>query len=898
MMYRIHRNVFVAAVATVMVVAIAVSLPVAGGRARAAGPLGAPVPQGIFDAGSSFYQAGICASDINGDGVQELLVGNQNGNLYCFRPDATVLWSYYTGSAIQSTPACSDVDGDGQEEIWVGDMSGRIWGFDSSGNPLSKWGWPKPTHSVGGISGIFSSPAIGDINGDGAAEIVVGSYGQRVYAWSYTGRMLPGWPYNNEDTVWSSPALADIDYDGVKEVVIGADSTGGVNWPYPPGGLLYVLDENGSVAPGFPKVTPEVTWSSPAVADINGDGRYEIVVGTGHYYTTQGTITTEGERVYAYDSQGNLLPGWPVSVAGDTFSSPAIGDIDGDGVKEIVIGTLQVNGIGSETVTVIKPDGHISLQVNGLGGPTFASPVLGDVNGDGRPDIILGSGQRFYAWDSTGAQLFNIDMANFCVGEPAVGDFDEDGRVEVAVISGDAPGGAFAGGTFRVYDCAAVTGADPFPWPMFRRTSDHHATVLTGNEPPPPPPASWTSWYVAEGSTGPGMETYVLVQNPGDDVANVRLTYMTQNGEVPGPTVAMAPHSRRTFFAADSVPDTWDVSTMVSSDSNVVVERSVYGNNRQWAHNSIGVIKPSSSWYLAEGSTGPGMETWVLVQNPNRTAVDVKLSFMTDKGPRAGPEVIMPAVSRRTFNLANYVNGYWGVSTRVLADQPVVAERSMYNSARTWATGSIGAPLPSTEWYLAEGSTGPGMETWILVQNPTYPEAHVHIDYMTPAGGRINGPTFTVPSSARKTIYAADTVNNAWSLSAVVTSDNPVIVERAMYGNSRTWADDSIGVTTPKKTWYLAEGSTGPGMETWLTVQNPGTESATVYLTYMTPNGTVGGPSTVMPPASRFTFFVADTVPNTWEVSAVVQSDKDIVVERAMYGNNRTWGQESIGFAP
>ena len=292
------------------------------------------------------------------------------------------------------------------------------------------------------------------------------------------------------------------------------------------------------------------------------------------------------------------------------------------------------------------------------------------------------------------------------------------------------------------------------------------------------------------------------------------------------------------------------------------------------------------------------METWVLVQNPNRTAVNVRLSYMTDKGPRAGPSATIPACSRKTFNLANDVPGYWGVSTRVDTDQPVVAERSMYDTKKTWATGSIGAPLRSTAWYLAEGSTGPGMETWILVQNPTYPEARVHIDYMTPDGGRITGPTFTVPSSARKTIFVADTVKNAWSVSAVVTSDNLVVVERAMYGDNRVWADDSIGVTTPKRTWYLAEGSTGPGMETWVLVQNPGSESTTVNLTYMTPNGLVGGPAAVLPPESRLTFFAADTVPNTWEVSTVVTADRDIIVERSMFGNNRTWGQESIGFGP
>ncbi|MCJ7745079.1 MAG: hypothetical protein MUP40_02150, partial [Actinobacteria bacterium] len=59
------------------------------------------------------------------------------------------------------------------------------------------------------------------------------------------------------------------------------------------------------MVPGFPRVTPEVTWSSPAVSDIDGDGLYEIVVGTGHYYKATHKITSEGHKVYAYNHDGS-----------------------------------------------------------------------------------------------------------------------------------------------------------------------------------------------------------------------------------------------------------------------------------------------------------------------------------------------------------------------------------------------------------------------------------------------------------------------------------------------------------------------------------------------------------------------------------------------------------------
>ncbi|MBN2169167.1 MAG: VCBS repeat-containing protein [Actinobacteria bacterium] len=865
----------------------------------------APVLQGSFDAKSSFYQAGITASDINGDGISELLVGNQNGRLYCFNPDAEIVWEAKIGSSIQGTPACYDVDGDGKQEVWIGDMDGRMWGFDCEGRTLTEWGWPRQTITTGGLNSIFSSPAVGDINGDGLAEIVVGTHGQMIYAWTYTGQLLPGWPFNNEDTIWSSPALADMDWDGIKEVVIGADSTGGPNWPYPPGGLLYVLDEDASVLPGFPRYSPEVTWSSPAVFDMDGDARYEIVVGTGHYYTTIGQLTNQGNELYAYHHDGTDVWNWPVNVVGPTFSSPAVGDVDGDGAREVVVGTMNVvnnEGVthGSQTVSVIELDGTIVQQIIGHGGPILGSPVLGDVSGDGVADIILGSGQRLYAWNGSGSVLWSINLNNFIVGNQAVGDFDRDGNVEVAVATGDAPGGSYPGGKFYVYDCGkkASGGSDRLlPWQMFRHAPDHHATLLNGAEPPPPPPASAVTWYLAEGSTAGGMETWVLVQNPGDENAEIRLTYMTSEGPISGPVATLAPHTRKTFNAAETVPDKWEVSTMVSSDEEIVAERAVYGGNRTWATDSVGVSEARKKWYLAEGCTNGGMETWVLVQNPNTTAASVSLSFQTDAGQINGPGAVIPAYSRVSFNLSDYVPGYWGVSTKVEADRPVVAERSMFGNGRTWATDSIGANLPATAWYLAEGSTGPGMETWLLIQNPTHPDANVHIDYMTP-NGAVTGPSFAIKAGSRMTVYAGNTVEGESSLSSFVTSDIPVIAERSMYGNGRAWATDSIGSVTPAEKWCLAEGSTGPGMETWITVQNPNDEEVNVTVEYMTGNGPVKGPVTSMPPRSRSTFFVADTIGSVWDVSTTVTADAPVVVERAMYGGNRTWGHESIGFTP
>ena len=201
-------------------------------------------------------------------------------------------------------------------------------------------------------------------------------------------------------------------------------------------------------------------------------------------------------------------------------------------------------------------------------------------------------------------------------------------------------------------------------------------------------------------------------------------------------------------------------------------------------------------------------------------------------------------------------------------------------SSRTAAHDSIGVTSPEHTWYLAEGCTDGGFETWVLVQNPGDAEARVQLTYQT-GNGEVNGPQITVPPRSRESVNVGDTVKS-YNVSTTVESEEPVIAERAMYLNNRTAAHDSVGVTAPGTTWYLAEGCTDGGFETWVLVQNPGDAEAHVQLTYQTDNGEVSGPGLTIPAHSRQSVNVAETV-RTFKVSTMVTSDVDVICERAMY---------------
>jgi 5'-nucleotidase / UDP-sugar diphosphatase len=419
-------------------------------------------------------------------------------------------------------------------------------------------------------------------------------------------------------------------------------------------------------------------------------------------------------------------------------------------------------------------------------------------------------------------------------------------------------------------------------------------------------------WYLAEGSTGGGMETFVLVQNPGDDDVMVNVKFQTGEGEVAPEMlqgITIPANSRRTFKANDWVT-TFDVSTMVEPiDGDVIVERAMYGDGRTWAHDSIGVTTPSPSqeWFLAEGSTGGGMETWLLVQNPFKSAAHINIVFQTDTGKVAPADlqgVTIPASSRATFNVGQWVPDNYNVSTYVLAeDGLIVCERAMYGDGRTWAHDSIGTPVISDEWFLAEGSTDGGMETFVLVQNPGDTAVKVNVTFNTDIGDMapLDLQGVTIPANSRRTFKVNDWVTNYNVSTYVKCTDGAVVVERAMYGDDRTWAHDSIGAVRPADTWYLAEGSTDGGMETFVLVQNPGADAAKVNIVFQTGEGEVAAAAlqgVTIPAFSRRTFKVNDWV-TTFDVSTmVVATEGQVVVERAMYGNDRTWAHNSIGYVP
>ncbi|WP_456475239.1 FG-GAP-like repeat-containing protein [Candidatus Pyrohabitans sp.] len=266
-----------------------------------------------------FGAASTAVADLEGDGKLEV-VAQGNDALYVLSgEDGSQRWnnSNIGGFLYQAAPALADIDGDGELEIIAVSnfRQPRIYVLKNNGSLL----W---NHSFAGQI-LISTPAVVDIDGDEMLEVVFGT-AKGVYAFNHDGTPL----WNLRIRTTSSPAVADVDGDGEVEVVIG-----GVEAGLPETGLgsdiiLSIDGAIGMVEWSFPTLGEVI--SSPAIADIDGDGRAEVIV------MDAGGSKRSAETVYAINGEdGSAL--WSLPIFG--VSSPAIADVDSDGMVEVVVGS-------------------------------------------------------------------------------------------------------------------------------------------------------------------------------------------------------------------------------------------------------------------------------------------------------------------------------------------------------------------------------------------------------------------------------------------------------------------------------------------------------------------------------------------------------------------------------
>lgn len=416
-------------------------------------------------------------------------------------------------------------------------------------------------------------------------------------------------------------------------------------------------------------------------------------------------------------------------------------------------------------------------------------------------------------------------------------------------------------------------------------------------------------WFFAEGNTLPEFDEFICLANPGDHYADVVIGFHLETGDVIVKNFSLPAHSRETVVVKDHVPQGNHVSAHVHCDDQAIVaERPMYFNYRgKWAggHNEKGVNAPQKNWYFAEGttrknSTDGEFEEWICLQNPTEETATVKITYMTGTGDNIIKHYQVGPYSRKTVDVYLDVGLDQDVSAMIESDTGICAERPQYSNYHQFAPGGhnvSGACSPLAEWYFSEGSTRQGFQEWVTIQNPNTVPARIKMRYMTGGEGSETGSVIeterVVAPRSRDTIKVADDVGDGRDVSIEVASDVPVVAERPMYFSygegAWTGGHDVMGVSRAATEYYLAEGTTRDGYDTWFTIQNPGDNVTNVQIDLMYPDGKVQTKTLYINPHTRVTISVDDMVDGPCDVAATIKAGSPIVVERPMYFDYHGW---------
>ncbi|MGD8624907.1 MAG: VCBS repeat-containing protein, partial [Anaerolineae bacterium] len=321
----------------------------------------------------------------------------------------------YVGAAWAITGTLGPVTVDGQ---WTRVLTGTYEGATLPGLYLGGLNW---TH-----------PALGDLDGDAAPELLVGADPGRLVLYRNHGTAtVPQWQFETERYAgleapwWAYPLLADVTGDGALDLFVGSGD-----------GHIFVYYNQGTPSAAAWPATPDLTLSAgenaaPALDDLDADGDLDLLAGhlggTLYLFRNAGTPTAP---VWSFETDAYAA----ISELGEGLQ-PAFVDLDGDADLDLLLGlcgTLlwyERGGPPAGPTWTRHADDPIGLA----GGSCGISPGAGDWNGDGRPDLVTGEhwgGLRFFrneAPSTWAEQAFSLPFELGGDTAPALGDWDDDG---------------------------------------------------------------------------------------------------------------------------------------------------------------------------------------------------------------------------------------------------------------------------------------------------------------------------------------------------------------------------------------------------------------------------------------------------------------------------------------
>jgi outer membrane protein assembly factor BamB len=307
--------------------------------------------------------------DVTGDGHKEVIVPSScNPKTYCFNGmNGALVWQTNTRGS-DSPPVVVDLDQDGHNEILHGEFGGWVRCIHASSG-LTKW-----ELLVDADSWVQTAPTIVDVNQDGILDFVVATWGfsgnSRMYAYHGITRALL-WSIPMADVVYHGTAVADLDGDGKPELVIGDYS-----------GKLHVVNaEDGTYSWSYQ--ADYYIGAPPIIGDINGNGHCEIIL-------------VSWFKVIALNHLGGTVWQYSIPSYGNAFRGVVLADITNDSLPEVIFGSdngsvYAVRGTNGTLLWSIDLKAHYGSDFE-----IDHAPVIADFNGDDTLDLFIQGGKTDY----------------------------------------------------------------------------------------------------------------------------------------------------------------------------------------------------------------------------------------------------------------------------------------------------------------------------------------------------------------------------------------------------------------------------------------------------------------------------------------------------------------------
>jgi uncharacterized protein (DUF2141 family) len=360
--------------------------------------------------------------------------------------------TYSSGGSFGNAVAVGDLNGDGKPDLVVAngynaDNNGGVAVLLGNGDGTFQ---PGVTYDSGGTASFANSIAIADVNGDGKLDLVVadscndsdcknGSW-VAVLLGNGDGTFQKAVKRRSGGAAWAV-VVADVNGDGTPDLIVGNVCSGTND--------ILTCTEGGSVAvllgTGNGEFMTAQTYNmnepgsySLSVGDLNGDGKLDVIMTS--FCTDQGCANGGDVGVFLGNGDGTFQP-VVTYMTGGFANAVAVADLNGDGKLDVAV----ANG-GSDTVSVFLGNGDGTLQA-----PTIYSSAgyayaiaIGDVNQDGKPDLVVTTGDYTMIGEVSilpgdGNGRFRSPIAystlEFGADSVAIADLNGDGRPDLAVAN-------------------------------------------------------------------------------------------------------------------------------------------------------------------------------------------------------------------------------------------------------------------------------------------------------------------------------------------------------------------------------------------------------------------------------------------------------------------------------